>query len=600
MTSSSQSAQAGLGPSAVMDDQPGGLIHDFIFARAAAAPDAPAVIGPGTTLTYADLVHRAKALAGTLRADGVGPEVLVGVRLEKTPELPVALLAVLMAGGAYVPLDPVAPPGRTDGVPLRLVLTESDLLASGGVPATLARTAGGGLAPSPDNLAYVIYTSGSTGRPKGVAVTHRALVASTLAREDWYEPPRAFLFLPAVAFDSAVAAVFGTLARGGALHLPEPGAEADGRALARIVAERRIDSLLALPSVYELLLDSAAPGQLASLRSVSVAGERCPPGLPARSRREVPGARFTNEYGPAEMTVWSTAWRAPEEGPLDLGSVPIGRPIRGVRADVLDPAGQPVPVGTPGELYLAGPTMARGYHEQPELTEAAFQPDPSGPPGTRRYRTGDLVRLRPDGELEFLGRADRQVKIRGYRVEPGEVEEALCRHPGVRQAAIVAIPAAGGVALAGFVTGPDADPAELREHLRRTQPEYLVPATIRRLESLPTTVNGKVDVDALAALPADDLGDPPRTDLERVIAEVWCATFQIAEVGRDQEIFNLGGSLGVARIALQLSGIFDIQVPLLWVYESTTVAGLASWLGKHAPGAAEIARRHLGTRERGS
>ena len=582
------------------EDQPGSVIHDFVLARAAAAPDAPAVVGLGATVTYEALVRRAGALAVTLRADGVGPEVLVGVRLEKTPELPVALLAVLMAGGAYVPLDPAAPPGRTDGVPLRRVLTKSDVPASGGGPEVLAWTKDGGPAPSAGNLAYVIYTSGSSGRPKGVAVTHRALVASTLAREDWYEPPRAFLFLPAVAFDSAVAAIFGTLARGGALHLPELGAETDGRALARIVAERRIDALLALPSVYELLLDSAAPGQLASLRSVTVAGERCPPGLPARSRRELPGARFTNEYGPAEMTVWSTAWRAPEEGSLDLRTVPIGRPIRGVRADVLDPDGQPVPAGTPGELYLAGPTMARGYHGQPELTEAAFQPDPSGPPGSRRYRTGDLVRLRPDGELEFLGRTDRQVKIRGHRVEPGEAEEVLCRHPRVRQAAIIAVPAADGVALAGFVTGPATDPAELRQYLRRTLPEYLVPATIRRLESLPTTVNGKIDLDALAALRADDPGEPPRTDLERVIARVWCATFQVAQVGRDQEIFDVGGSLGVARIALQLSGIFGAQVPLLWVYESATVAGLASWLAKHAPGAAEIARRYLGVHEGGS
>jgi hypothetical protein len=270
-----------------------------------------------------------------------------------------------------------------------------------------------------------------------------------------------------------------------------------------------------------------------------------------------------------------------------------------VRADVLDPAGQPVPTGTPGELYLSGPTMARGYHEQPELTEAVFQPDPAGPPGSRRYRTGDLVRLRPDGELEFLGRTDRQVKIRGHRVEPGEVEDALCRHPGVRHAAVVAVPTVGGVSLAGFVTGPDADPAKLREQMRRTLPEYLVPATIRRLENLPTTGNGKVDIDALAAVPNDDHGAPPRTDLERVVAGVWRVTFGVAEVGRDQEIFDFGGSLGVARIALQLSGIFDIQVPLLWVYESTTVAGLASWLSQHAPGAAEIARHHLGTRQGG-
>jgi hypothetical protein len=250
-----------------------------------------------------------------------------------------------------------------------------------------------------------------------------------------------------------------------------------------------------------------------------------------------------------------------------------------------------------GELYLAGPTMARGYHGRPDLTAAAFLPDPLGPPGSRRYRTGDLVRLRPDGELEFLGRVDRQVKIRGHRVEPGEVEEALRRLSGVRNAAVVPVPAAGGVALAGFVTGPDADPVALREHLRRTLPAYLVPGTIRRLESLPTTVNGKVDVDALAALPADDVGDPPRTDLERVVADVWCTTFQVAEVGRSQEVFDLGGSLAVARIALQLSTIFDVQVPLLWVYESATVAGLAGWLAENAPGAAEVARQR---REEGS
>ncbi|MFC4517278.1 amino acid adenylation domain-containing protein [Streptomyces ehimensis] len=570
-------------------------IHDLVSNAVQQGPRAPAVVSPTATLTYAELDQRANALADELQKRDVGPEVLVGVHLPKSPEMVISILAILKAGGAYVPLDPASPVDRLSDVPVRLVLSQGGTArrsAASGAPVLRLddewdlTTSQPEFVPArpahPDNLAYVIYTSGSTGRPKGVAVTHRSLVGSTLARHAWYQPPQAFLLLSAMAFDSAVAGILGTLTRGGALHLPAPGSESDLDTVAGTIRRGGIDAVLTLPSLYELLLETAQSSALASLRTVTVAGERCPPGLPAKSRARLPEVDLLNEYGPTEGTVWSTVWRAPDEGLVGLATVPIGRPVDGVRVSVLDRAGSPVPDGVPGELYIGGDGLARGYYERPDLTAAAFEPDPAGPPGARRYRTGDQVCRRPDGELEFLGRIDRQVKVRGYRIEPDEIEDAMQRHPDILQAAVVTPAGSGDTTLVAFVTGASADPVKLRNFLGGMLPAYMVPSEIRRLDRLPLTPNGKVDLRALEAIahsPAVLTGDDaPRGAVETTVAAVWCEILGIPHVGRSQSFLDIGGSLAVVRVALRLSQVFGAQIPLLWVYEAPTVTDLAEWL----------------------
>ncbi|MGP4096447.1 non-ribosomal peptide synthetase [Nonomuraea sp. KM90] len=584
-------------------------IHDLVSSAARRQGNAPAVVSEGLTLTYAELDQRANALAGELQKRDVGPEVLVGVHMPKSLAMVVGILAVLKAGGAYVPMDPAAPADRLSDAPVRLVLSQRALaqqpmiagaqvlhldgdwdLTTGQPEFVPSQPAG------PDNLAYVIYTSGSTGRPKGVAVTHRSLVGSTLARHAWYQPPQAFLLLSAMAFDSAVAGIFGTLSRGGALHLPPPGAESDLAMIGRLVQRDGIDTILTLPSLLELLLDTVAPEALATLRTVTVAGERCPPGLPAKCRSRLPSADLYNEYGPTEATVWSTVWRASGKGLPDGGTVPIGRPVDGIRVSVVDATGALVPDGTPGELCLGGTGLARGYYARPDLTAAAFEPDPTGPPGARRYRTGDLVHRREDGDLEFLGRMDRQVKIRGYRVEPDEIEAAMQRHPSVRQAALVTSAGTGEATLVAFVAGPSVDLAGLRAFLGETLPTYMVPGEIREMDRLPLTPNGKVDLRALETLlstPADvPAADAPRGAVEQVVAAVWCEILGLPCIERDRSFLEIGGSLAVARVALRLSQVFGGHVPLLWVYEAETVEQLAKWLEVNVADASTTAEAH--------
>jgi amino acid adenylation domain-containing protein len=382
----------------------------------------------------------------------------------------VGVLAILKAGGAYVPLDPSYPPAR-----LSFMVEDAVRHAPGGCPLILIQPALGplvgefglpliylgendepGAAPSEElpeqvsaaahDLAYVIYTSGSTGRPKGVMVTHTNLVNSTVARELVYPlKVERFLLLSSFAFDSSLVGIFGTLCRGGTLVLPPNRIEQDIAALARMIAEESVTHLLCLPSLYELLLAYAEAGQLASLRTVIVAGEVCPRRLAQRHLAVLPGVQLYNEYGPTEATVWAAVYAVPDE--LPPGQIAIGKPIANVQVYVLDAGKQPVPIGVAGELYIGGDNVAGGYLGQPVLTGERFPllDDPLRPgqsPPVSLYRTGDLVRWRADGQLDYLGRTDQQVKIRGYRVELEEIERALADHPAVGEAVVVARPPA--------------------------------------------------------------------------------------------------------------------------------------------------------------
>ncbi|NEB56929.1 amino acid adenylation domain-containing protein, partial [Streptomyces griseus] len=487
-------------------------------AVAAAHPDAPAVAGPDlatgdrTELDYRGLDTAANALAHDLIAHGVRPQDRVAVMLPRTVEAVVALLAVAKTGAVYLPVDPDYPAERiahmlTDAAPT-LVLTTPGTPASDGVPrletdgALRTRSAddpGLWRTQRPDAAAYIIYTSGSTGRPKGVAVTHTGLpaLARTLADAFGAGPGDRVLQFASLSFDTSVWEIVMALFSGAALEIV-PADRRLGEPLAAFLAEHRVTHLTVPPAVLAALPeDAVAPGT-----TLIVAGEACTPAL---VRAWAGRTRMFNSYGPTETTVDATLWRCdPDRLRADDNSpVPVGAAVAETAALVLDAALRPVPPGTPGELYVAGSGLARGYLGRPGLTATRFVADPYGAPGTRMYRTGDLARRRFDGELEYLGRADHQVKLRGFRIELGEIESALTALPGVRQAAaVLREDRPGSRLLAGYAvprTGADLDPGRLRTALARTLPDYAVPATVTVLPALPLGPTGKVD---RAALPA--------------------------------------------------------------------------------------------------
>lgn len=441
-------------------------LHHLIEASADRQPQATAVQFLQERLTYGELERRANQLAHTLAVRGVKPGTLVGIGLERSIDMVVAVLGVLKAGAAYVPLDPAYPPERLafilSDTKMSLLLTQKDLatgLAIDRVPSLCLAEQWAAISQqsdhrpdsrvSADDLAYVIYTSGSSGQPKGVPISHRNIVHSTWARLAYYpEPATTFLLLSSFAFDSSLAGLFGTLSQGGALLLPPPGGEKDVHQIAMLTALYQVSHLLCLPSLYNLVLNYAKPGQLDSLKTVIVAGEACPGELAKRHYALLPQTSLYNEYGPTEATVWATVYQVPAD--LTETSIPIGRPIANTQIYVLDAHRQPVPIGVPGELYIGGAGLAQGYLNRPELSQEKFIEAETLPfrlgganglhsNGARQrlYRTGDLARYRLDGTIEFLGRVDDQVKIRGYRVELGEIEAALRQHPGVTDAAVV-------------------------------------------------------------------------------------------------------------------------------------------------------------------
>ncbi|MFD5434091.1 non-ribosomal peptide synthase/polyketide synthase [Kitasatospora sp. NPDC127067] len=546
------------------------------FARQAArTPDAPAVRSGDARLTYRELDERSNRLARLLIAAGAGPERFVALALPRTVELAVALLAVLKSGAAYLPVDPGYPAERIaylfedvrpdavitdaategrlpDGPYARIVPDDPacrERLAAARTDAVGDPERHGALLP--EHPAYVIHTSGSTGRPKGVVVAH----ASVLALTDWAAAEFAGRGLEHVVaatslnFDVSVFEIFAPLLSGGCVELLR-----DLLALAENPGPRRAGLLSAVPSALGGLLADGALRLGAD--TVVLAGE----GLPARTvrtvREAVPGCRVLNIYGPTEATVYATAHTCdpadPDRDP------PIGRPVGGARAYVLDERLRPVPVGAPGELYLAGTGVARGYLGRPGLTAGRFLPDPYGPPGSRMYRTGDRVRWSADGELDYLGRADDQVKVRGFRIELGEVEAALARHPQVAAAAARVVDQDGHKRLVGYAVPRDGalpDPAEWRTFLGRTLPDHLVPALVVPLERLPLGATGKLDRRALPEpVPATRAtgGDrPPRTETEQALAAIWREVLGVPEVNADDNYFALGGDsiLGIQIVS---------------------------------------------------
>jgi len=594
-------------------------VHRRVAAQAARAPAAPAVSAADGALSYAALDRASRRVAAILRARGVGPDACVGVCLDRGALLPVALLAILRAGGAYLPLDPAHPDARLtamlDDAGARVLLTAEPLAGrfaawAGEVVALGAarvvshegadQDAGGdGDADAdadPESLAYVIYTSGSTGRPKGVGVPHRAL-ANHMAWMDRAFPlaaaDRVLQKTPA-GFDASVWEFWAPLMAGATLVLAPPGADRDPGELLRAVADERITILQLVPSFLRAVLDEPALARCATLRRLFCGGEALPADLAARARAAT-GAEVVNLYGPTEVCIDATAHVLAGEA---ADTVPIGAPVDGVRAHVLHALGAPVPPGVPGELYLGGAQVARGYLGRPGLTAERFVPDPFSPvPGARLYRTGDRVRWLSTGALEFLGRVDQQVKVRGVRVEPGEVEAALRGHPGVAGCVVVARPDAGGDArLVAYVVAPRGctvpPAAELRAHLRGRLADGMVPSAFVALDAFPLTPNGKLDTRALPEPGAAAGGEPPvppRDALELRLAQLWEAQLGTGAVGVRDDFFASGGhSLAALRLLATVERLTGRRVPMATLLAAPTVEGLARALragpGLPAPG----------------
>lgn len=561
-----------------------------IRGHAAATPDAVALEGEATRVTYRELDARSERMAAALAVRGVAGRI-VGLLAERSIEAIVAMLAVWKAGAAFTPLDPEHPPAR-----LRHQARQAVLVLTRRTHASLAERLGREVAllddlaaPAlegplrtldPEALAYVIYTSGSTGAPKGVAVGFQALINHLAWRRRTF--PLAltdrFLHKAPLGFDIALWEIFSPLTEGACVVLADPGGHRDPVHLTRLLDERRVTVAHFAPALLAAMLDEPRFHRVATLRRVFVGGESLTPALAARFFA-ASAAELVHQYGPTEACIDATAWvvsRADLTGPI-----PIGRPIANTSAWVLDDAGRPAPIGVVGELHLGGACLARGYLGRPDLTAERFVPDGiTGASGARLYRTGDLARLRGDGAIVFVGRRDRQVKLRGIRIELGEIEAALRELPGVREAVAQLWQAAPDdprlVAYVVHDAGIAAD--SLRHALRERLPEALVPAAILALEQLPRLSSGKVD---LLALPAPTWTSPATAEapigaVEITLAALWREVLGVARVGRADNFFDLGGhSLLATRVMARIRDRLGAEVPLRRLFETPTIAGLA-------------------------
>jgi amino acid adenylation domain-containing protein len=579
-------------------------LSQLFEAQALHAPEAVALESQEGVLSYSELNARANRIAHALRSLGVGPEVLVGVCLERSITLVVGILGIVKAGGAYVPLDPAYPAARLaymlQDTAAPVVLTSETLHAQlpkcgarvvcldGDGATWVAGHAQTDLTPTAtaENLAYVIYTSGSTGRPKGVMVTHRnvarlvcgASYASFSARET-------FLLLAPAAFDASTFELWGALLHGARLVIyPEETPTAAG--LEAVIARYGVTTAWLTAGLFNVVVDER-PTALRGLRQLLTGGEALSVPHVRRALANLPDVQLTNGYGPTEGTTFACCYRLPRELPDDWGSVPIGRPIANTEAYVLDETLQPVPIGVVGDLYIGGDGLARGYLNHPYLTATRFVTNPfRRGVGAKLYRTGDRVRYRADGNLEFLGRLDHQVKLRGYRIELGEIESALMAEPGVQQSCVVLREDEPGMKrLVGYAVGDGSrlDGASLRGRLKQQLPQYMVPSDVVVLPALPLTANGKIDRASLPA-PAQHHGTqggrvPPRNAVEVQLMRIWEEVLGLkdGEVGMRDNFFALGGhSLAALRTLDKIARIFNRQLPLdtFW-YEDGTIEHLA-------------------------
>ena len=606
-------------------------LYQLIEQQVERTPDAIAVLFEDAQLTYRELDRRSNMLAHTLQALKVMPETLVGVYMERSIELVIALLGTLKAGAAHVVFDPTIPSERLSWLiqdtQASVLLTQQHLRPQTLTPATsllCLNTDWPEIARHPDtipprstlppNLAYVLYTSGSTGLPKGVAITHANIVHSTLARCAYYEAPvGSFLLLSPLFFDSAMAGFYWTLCQGGRLVLPQEHFRYDLTSVAASIKQQSITHALCIPSLYAFMLTQTAPTELASLQAIIVAGEACPPSLTEVHREKLPEVAFYNEYGPTEGTIWCCVYK--DQGQQVLQRTPIGHPISNAQIYLLDSMLQPVPIGVPGELYLGGPGLARGYLNHADKTGEKFLPHPfSKQSGSRLYRTGDRARFLSDGTIEFLERVDYQIKLRGYRIEPGEIEAVLMRHSGIENCAVILREdSVGEPYLAGYVVLSQTthlSNEQLTKLVRASLPAYMVPSTFTLLAQLPLTANGKVDRQQLPQPTTQALALPSTTHetvqsasksqpIEEILQAVWRDLLTLPSVDRHASFFLLGGhSLLATRLISRIRTLFHIDLPLRTLFETPTIAGLALTIEQELQQGSQIALPPLVRTER--
>ncbi|MCT7952694.1 amino acid adenylation domain-containing protein [Ancylothrix sp. C2] len=569
-------------------------IHQLFEAQVERSPDAVAVVFEGEQLTYRELNAKANQLAHYLQGLGVGPEVLVGICVKPSFDTVVGILGILKAGGAYVPLDPNYPQERLgfmlEDTSVSVLLTQTQLVEL--LPPSSARVVcvDGDIEKSafhssenpsstvtPDNLAYVIYTSGSTGKPKGVLLAHLGLCNLATAQIQLFgvHSDSRILQFASFSFDASVSEVVMALISGATLVLAKRDSLMPGPALIGLLREEAITTVTLPPSVLAVL----PPKEFPALQTIIVAGEACPPDLVARWAS---GRQFFNAYGPTETTVCATValCRDGSQKPT------IGHPIANTQTYILDPHNQPVPIGVPGELHIAGVGLAKGYLNRPDLTDERFILNPfSNELGSRLYKTGDLARYLPDGNIEYLGRIDNQVKIRGFRIELGEIEAVLSQHPHVRETVVIASEnITDGKQLVAYVV-PHQQSAlsisDLRRFLKEQLPDYMMPSAFVVLESLPLTPNRKVDRRALRTPEKrnelEEFFVAPRTPIEEMLASIWGNILSIDSVGIHDNFFELGGhSLLATQVISRVRDTISIELPLRSLFEAPTIVEFAS------------------------
>ena len=569
-------------------------LHQLLEAQVAKTPETVAVVYEGQSFTYRQLNQAADALACRLQALRVGPDALIAILSERSPELVIGMVAVLKAGGAYLPLDPAHPAERLhfileDAKPAAVLVQErlkkklSPDLPGPAICLQERFETTERLAPvsvSPDNLAYVIYTSGSTGQPKGALIPHRAVCNFLHWIQEAHSlgPGDGVLQKSAYTFDFSIPEFFWPLVTGATLVLARESAHADSDYLMEVIHEQRISTINFVPTTLALFLENPKVVACRSLKRVFCGGEALTTDLVARFFERLPHANLYNGYGPTETTVFATTWRCQSQaGPEQ--SIPIGHPLANVQVYLLDERMQPVPAGVVGELYIGGRQLARGYLNRPELTAQHFPANPFGP--GRLYRTGDLAWYRADGAIEYTGRTDFQVKIRGLRIELLEIEAVLKKHPAVRDCVVV-VRQDGMEAnkrLLAYVVTSEISPDELRRHAQRTLPGYMVPSALIFLDELPLTANGKLDRSALPE-PLPVHGEkgpvPPRTALETQLVAIWEKVLGIQSIGITDNFFELGGdSLQAVRIFAEIEHTFGKRLPLVTLFEMPTIEKVA-------------------------
>jgi aspartate racemase len=582
-------------------------VHEIFGARAKAEPSAIALIFDGQEMTYAELNRRANQLARRLQGAGVGSGMPVGICLDRSPEMIIAMLAILKAGGAYVPLDRTYPKERIEFMlsdsRAKVAVTHSsawrkDLTWEQGTIIYLdkdkdeiARESDENLSSTgtAESLAYLIYTSGSTGVPKGTEITHRGVVR--LVRNTNYaefSSKEVFLQLAPITFDASTFEIWGALLNGAKLVIfpPHPPTYEE---LGRTIREAKVTTLWLTAGLFHQMVDYQIAG-LKGLRQLLAGGEALSAPHVAKALRELPGCHIINGYGPTENTTFTCCYRVPA-GWTGGTSVPIGKPVSNTQVYIVDEHGQPTPVGVPGELWIGGDGLARGYLNQPELTAKCFVANPFGkePNDSVLYRTGDLCRWLPDGNIEFLGRIDDQLKIRGFRVEPGEIEKVLAGHPAVAQVVVAAQNDNSGakqlVAYAVLKESKAIEDSALTEFLRTKLPAYMVPSRVVQLPELPLTRNGKIDRGAL--LPPECFEDEriavvdPRTLTESLLSEIWRELLGRKAVSISDNFFHLGGhSLLATQMISRIARTFGVELPVTTVFEAPTIEGIAGLIDK--------------------